>query len=48
LLNRLEPLLQLDLFRELDEDAVQAIAELKANIAKTSRELAEFEARGLA
>ena len=43
--NRLAPLLQLDLFRKPDEDTERAIAELKAGIATTTREVDELEAR---
>ena len=43
--NRLEPLLQLDLFRGLDDNTERAITELKAAITKTSRELDELEIR---
>jgi hypothetical protein len=45
LLNQLGPLLQLDLFRRLYEDIVEAIAELNAMIATTTRELDDLEAR---
>jgi len=45
LFNRLEPLLQLDLFRGLDDNTERAITELKAAITKTSRELDELEIR---
>jgi hypothetical protein len=45
LFNRLAPLLQLDLFREPDQDTERAIAELKAGIATTTREVDELEAR---
>jgi hypothetical protein len=37
--------LQLDLFHGLDDDTMRVIAELKAAIAKTSRELGELEAQ---
>jgi hypothetical protein len=45
LLNRLEPLLQLDLFLVLDDATAKAIAELKAAVAKTAREINEGEPR---
>jgi hypothetical protein len=45
LLNRLEPLLQLDLFRELDNDTVRIIRELEARIAMTNSELNEQNKR---
>ena len=45
LFNRLAPLLQLDLFRKPDEDTELAIAELKAGIATTTREVDELAAR---
>jgi hypothetical protein len=45
LLNQLGPLLQLDLFRRPYEDIVEAIAELNAMIATTTRELDDLEAR---
>jgi hypothetical protein len=45
LLNQLGPLLQLDLFRRLYEDIVEAIAELNAMIATATRELDDLEAR---
>jgi hypothetical protein len=45
LFNRMAPLLQLDLFREPDKDTERTIAELKAGIATTTREVDELEAR---
>jgi hypothetical protein len=46
LFNRLAPLLQLDLFQKPDGDTERAIAELKAGIATTTREVDELlEAR---
>jgi hypothetical protein len=43
LLNCLEPLLQLDLFRGLDEDTIGTVAELKAGVAAVTCELDELE-----
>ena len=45
LINRLQPLLQLDLFRCLDEETARTIAELKAAIATTTREIDKLETR---
>ena len=45
MINRLQPLLQLDLFRGLDEETARTIAELRAAIAIATRELDELETR---
>jgi hypothetical protein len=45
LFNRLAPLLQLDLFRNPDEGTERISAKLKADIAATTREVDELEAR---
>jgi hypothetical protein len=44
LFNQLEVLSQLDLFHGLDDRKLRTIADLKAAIARTTRELREAEA----
>jgi hypothetical protein len=47
LINRLSPLLQLDLFEERKEVADKALADLKAGITVTTRELDEVSRRAV-